>query len=576
MNETPTTASNAVQVIADKLKEAREQLTGLGAPFEVERRQYSGTDLLAYKNAPATLRDALDQGRVHGEKTFITFEDERYSFDEYFDSVDRLGHYLVNHYGVAKGDRVAIAMRNYPEWMVAFTAIISVGAIVVPLNSWGKADELAYALGDAGCRLVFCDQQRADYIGDALQELDCRAVVAKGRPGETRERIDSWESTQQGPASLPDVDISTGDLVMLMYTSGTTGKPKGAVSTNFAMCQMLINFEVHSYMSAMANPETIEKMLGSGFEPSSLLAVPLFHVSGCYSVFLLNLRGGRKTSIMYKWDAAEALSIIEKERLTVFVGVPTMSLTLLESPAFREADTSSLYSIGAGGAACPPHLKDIIYSKLPDAYPGTGYGMTETNAACANCTGEAFRVNPSAAGTVSPVIECKTVDEQGNALAPGATGEIYVKSPTNAQQYWNLPEASAGTFIDGWVATGDVGYVDENNFIYIVDRIKDMVIRGGENIYPIEIEGILQTHPAVVEAAVYGVPHDHWGEELMATVSLHEGSSVTSQELQQHVASQVAAFKVPSYISLSSEPLAKNATGKLLKKVIRQAYLESI
>ena len=576
MNDTPTSTDSAVQAIADKLNEAREQLTGPGGPFEVERRQFNGTDLLAYKNAPATLRDALDQGRTHGDKTFITFEDERYSFDEYFDSVDRLGHYLVNHYGVVKGDRVAIAMRNYPEWMVAFTAIISIGAIVVPLNSWGKADELIYALGDAGARLVFCDQQRADHIADALQELDCHAVVARGQPGETREQVDSWESTQQGPASLPDVDISAGDLVMLMYTSGTTGNPKGAVSTNFAMCQMLINFEVHSYMSAMANPKTIEKMLGSGFEPSALLAVPLFHVSGCYSVFLLNLRGGRKTSIMYKWDAAEALSIIEKERLTVFVGVPTMSLTLLESPAFQGADTSSLYSIGAGGAACPPHLKDLIYDKLPDAYPGTGYGMTETNAACANCTGEAFRVNPSAAGTVSPVVECKTVDEQGNTLAPGATGEIYVKSPTNAQQYWNLPEASAGTFIDGWVATGDVGYVDENNFIYIVDRIKDMVIRGGENIYPIEIEGILQTHPAVVEAAAYGVPHDHWGEELIATVSLHEGSSVTSQELQQYVASQVAAYKVPSHISLSSESLAKNATGKLLKKVIRQGYLDSI
>ena len=363
---------------------------------------------------------------------------------------------------------------------------------------------------------------------------------------------------------------------MLMYTSGTTGNPKGAVSTNFALCQMLVNFEVHSYISAMANPETIEKMLGSGYEPSSLLAVPLFHVSGCYSVFLLNLRGGRKTSILYKWNAEEALAIIEKERLTVFVGVPTMSLALLESPAFETTDTASLYSIGAGGAACPPHLKDIIYSKLPDAYPGTGYGMTETNAACANCTGEAFRVNPGAAGTLSPIIECKTVDDQGNTLPAGETGEIYIKSPTNAQQYWNLPQASADTFIDGWVATGDVGYVDENNFIYIVDRIKDMVIRGGENIYPVEIEGILQSHSAVTDAAAYGIPSDQLGEELAATVEVHAGSSVTMQELQQFVASKVAGFKVPSHITLSDQPLAKNATGKLLKKVIRQTYLDSL
>jgi len=576
MNETSSTVSTATEKIAKKLREACTQLTGPGAPFEVERRQFNGTDLLAYKNAPTTLRDALGEGRVHGDKTFITFCDERYSFDQYFSSVDKLAYHLVNHYDISKGDRIAIAMRNYPEWMVAFTAIVSVGAIVVPLNSWGQADELAYALGDAGAKLVFCDQQRADYIADRLQELDCIAVVARGQQEQAAERIDSWESTQEGPDSLPDIDISAGDLVMLMYTSGTTGKPKGAVSTNFALCQTLINFEVHSYMSAMANPETIEKMLGSGFEPSSLLAVPLFHVSGCYSVFLLNLRGGRKTSILYKWNAEEALSLIEKEELTVFVGVPTMSLALLESPAFETTDTSSLYSIGAGGAACPPHLKDLIYSKLPDAYPGTGYGMTETNAACANCTGEAFRANPGAAGTLSPIVECKTVDEQGSTLAPGETGEIYIKSPTNAQQYWNLPEASANTFIDGWVATGDVGYVDENNFIYIVDRIKDMVIRGGENIYPIEIEGMLQTHPAVVEAAVYGVPHEHWGEELAATVAVHENIAVSAEELQQYVSSQAAGYKVPTYITISREALAKNATGKLLKALIRQSYLDSL
>ena len=572
MND-PVTATSE---IAQKLREACTQLTSTGAPFEVQRRQFNGVDVLAYKNAPATLRDALAEGRNHGDKTFITFGEEQISFNAYFNSVDKLANHLVNHYGVSKGDRVAIAMRNYPEWMVAFTAVISVGAIVVPLNSWGKADDLAYALDDAGAKLVFCDQQRADYIADRLPELACTAVVARGTGEQTQPGVDSWESTQQSPANLPDVDISAGDPVMLMYTSGTTGNPKGAVSTNFALCQTLINFEVHSYMSAMANPETIEKMLGSGFEPSTLLAVPLFHVSGCYSVFLLNLRGGRKTSILYKWDAEEALATIEKERLTVFVGVPTMSLALLESPAFDTTDTSSLYSIGAGGAACPPHLKDLIYNKLPDAYPGTGYGMTETNAACANCTGEAFRVNPAAAGTLSPVVECRTVDEQGNTLPAGETGEIYIKSPTNAQQYWNLPEASAETFIDGWIATGDVGYVDDNNFIYIVDRIKDMVIRGGENIYPIEIEGILQTHPAVIEAAAYGVPHDRWGEELAATVSIRNNAEVSSEALQQYVSEQVASYKVPTYISLSSEPLAKNATGKLLKKTIRQTYLDNL
>jgi len=567
---------NAILEITRALQEACEQLTGPGAPFEIEQRQFNGAELLAYKNAPATLRDALAEARVHGDKTFITFQQERYSFDEFFACVDRLGNHLVNHYGVKKGDRIAIAMRNYPEWMIALVAIVSVGAIVAPLNSWGQADELAYTLGDAGASLVFCDQQRADSIADRLGELNCRAVVAKGNGEQEHECIDSWESTQQGTANLPEVDISAGDLVMLMYTSGTTGKPKGAVSSNFAICQTLVNFEVQGYISAMANQETIGKMLDSGFEPASLLAVPLFHVSGCYPVFMLNLRGGRKTSIMYKWNAEDALSIIEKERITIFVGVPTMSLALLESPAFASTDTSSLYSIGAGGAACPPHLKDLIYSKLPEAYAGTGYGMTETNATCSSFTGKAFRLNPRSAGILAPVVECKTVDEQGNTLPRGETGELYVKSPTNVQQYWNLPEASATTFIDGWVATGDVGYIDDNNFLYIVDRIKDMVIRGGENIFPIEIEGILQAHPAVLEAAVFGIPHDQWGEELVAAVAIHGGSTIDQQELQDYISGQAAAFKVPSVITLSSEPLLKNATGKLLKKAIRQSYLDSL
>ena len=562
--------------IADKLRNACEQLTGPGAPFEVEQRQFGGVELLAYKNAPATLRDALAEARVHGDKTFITFEEERYSFDEYFTCVDKLGHHLVNHYGVGKGDRIAIAMRNFPEWMMAFTAIVSIGAIVVPLNSWGRADELAYTLGDAGASLVFCDQQRAEALAAHLPALGCRAIIVRGDGQHQSEFANSWESTQECSASLPEADISAGDLVLLMYTSGTTGNPKGAVSTNFAICQTLVNFEVHSYMSAMANPDTITKMLGSGFEPSTLLAVPLFHVSGCYSVFLLNMRGGRKISMMYKWNPEHALSIIKKEGITVFVGVPTMSLALLESPDFNSADTASLYSIGAGGAACPPHLKDLIYSKLPDAYPGTGYGMTETNAACANCTGEAFRVNPGSAGTLSPIVKCKTVDEQGNKLPAGETGEIYIKSPTNVQQYWNLPEATASTFIDGWVATGDVGYIDKNNFIYIVDRIKDMVIRGGENIYPIEIEGLLQTHPEVREAAVFGVPHQQLGEELAATVAIHEGSELTEKALQEFVAAKLAGFKVPSCIRVQKQPLAKNATGKLLKKVIRQNFLDSL
>ena len=557
--------------LVTKLNEAQDQLTGPGAPFEIEQRQINGIELRTYKGAPVTLREALAQGRSHGEKTFITFGEDRYSFDEFFSAVDRASHYMVNHLAIAKGDRVAIAMRNYPEWMMAYVATVSIGAVVVPLNSWGQADELEYALNDAGAKLLFCDQQRADYIDARLEALNCKAVIVRGDGNSDNPLIESWEATQAGPAEMPEVDISSGDLVMIMYTSGTTGKPKGAASTNFNTCQTLFNFEVHSYISAMANPETVGKMMESGFEPSTLLTVPLFHVSGCYAVFMLNLRGGRKTSILYKWNPEQALKVIERERITIFTGVPTMTMALLESPDFPTTDTSSLFSIGAGGTACPSHLKDLIYDKIPHAYAGTGYGMTETNATCSSGTGKAFQIHPNSAGTLSPIVECKTVDENGDDLAHGETGELYVKSPANVQQYWNLPEASAETFVDGWVATGDVGYVDSDGFLFVVDRIKDLVIRGGENIYPLEIETVLLSHPMVQEAAVYGVPHDQLGEELAATVYCY--GDPTEQELIDFVAQRLAKFKVPSVITLSPEALAKNATGKLLKKTIREEFL---
>ena len=563
-----------VAVFTQEIEQATAQLTAQGAPFEIIERQINGNSLRCYRNAPATLREALAQGRQYGDKVFITYEDERYSFDRFFDGVDRLANYLVSKLDIAKGDRVAIAMRNYPEWMMAYVAVISIGAIVVPLNSWGQGDELEYTLRDAGATLVFCDHQRLACIQDRLDGLGTRVIVVRpAQDAPAHPLVIAWEDSQTSPPLMPEADISMGDLAMILYTSGTTGNPKGAASSHFAVCQAVFNFECMATASAMVNPEAMGHMFAAGFDPSTLLAVPLFHVSGCYAVFLLNLRGGRKTSIMYKWDVEDALRIIERERITTFTGVPTMTMALLESPLWASTDTSSLFAIGAGGTASPPHLKDMILGKLPNAYPGTGYGMTETNAAGSSFTGRGYALRPDSAGIVSPIVDIKSVDADGRDLPPGATGELYVRSPTNVQQYWNLPEASASTFIDGWVATGDIGYIDESGFLYVVDRIKDMVIRGGENIYPIEIEGVLLGHPLVHEAAVFGVPDDHWGEQVAAVVYAEPGTS--EEDLRTHVAAKVAAFKVPAFFGIHHQPLPKNATGKLLKKAIRQAWLDA-
>ena len=562
---------NDVAAISTRLQTACEQLTAPGAPFELETRVVNGAEMRCYRNAPADLATALAAGRTHADRTAITYEDERYSFDEFFAAADRFAHYLVHEAGIQPGDRIAIAMRNYPEWMFAFVGAVSVGAVVVPLNSWGRAEELGYALGDAGARLVACDPERLALIRPRLQQLGCAAIVARSADTDTS-GASTWESTQRGPAECPQVDISPDDLAMIMYTSGTTGNPKGAASTHFAIAQALYNFELMAYMSAMANPDIVGKMMSSGFEPSTLLSVPLFHVSGCYAVFLLNLRGGRKTSILYKWDPVDALKVIERERITVFTGVPAMTIAMLESPEFERTDTSSLYSLGAGGTACPPHLKDLIYGKIPYAYPGTGYGMTETNATGSSCTGEAYRVCPTAAGTLSPIVKMRAIDANGNALPPGQPGELMILSPTNAREYWNLPAATAETFVDGWVRTGDIGYVDEYGFVHVVDRIKDMVIRSGENIYPIEVEGVLTAHPQVREASVYGLPHPELGEELAATV--HGEPGLRPEDLTAYLKEHLAGFKVPTQWLLAAEPLARNATGKLLKQEIRSRHLQ--
>jgi long-chain acyl-CoA synthetase len=560
--------------IVTRLREAGDLLLQTGGSHELSTVAINGIEMPVYTRAPQTLREALDTGRAHGDKTFLVYEGEKWTFDHFFEQSDRMGHTLVTKFGIGKGDRVAIAMRNYPEWMVAYTAVISVGAVVVPLNSWGQADELEYGLTDAGAKLLFCDQQRLDYIAPRLPELGIVAIAARIDEATLPPTAQEWNTLlqQAGDVSMPVAEIAADDTVMIMYTSGTTGKPKGAVSTNRAICQALYNFEFHAFSSAIANPELIGKMQASGYQPSTLLVVPLFHVSGCFAVFMLNLRGGRKTAIMYKWDTSKALELIESEGITTFTGVPAMSLALLEAPAFERTDTSSLFALGLGGAATPAHLATMIAEKMPNSYPGTGYGLTETCATGASCSGEAFHELRGTAGSISPIVEIKTVAEDGKDLPRGESGEIYVRSPTNVREYWNLPQASAACFKDGWLATGDVGYVDENNFLYIVDRIKDMVIRGGENIYPVEVESCIIEHPAVIEVTAYGVPHDSWGEELAVTV--YTETTVTEGDIQAWVAARLAGYKVPAYVCFTTQPLAKNATGKILKKQIRQQFLD--
>ena len=544
-------------------RNAIAQLTGAGAPFEIE----TVDGLRRYRGAPGTLREALDAGRAHGDAEFAVYEGERWSFNRLFAEADAASAALAAR-GVSAGDRVAIAMRNYPEWMAAFIAIANLGAVIVPLNSWGTAADIAFGLDDSGAGFAICDQQRFNAVTEQAPGLaESTVVVRPADPDDPR----SWAAfiAPYLGAVAPKVEIRRGDVAMIMYTSGTSGKPKGAVSSNDAICQAVFNMECAQIAAAMCNGEKFAAMLERGHPPTALLGIPLFHNSGCHSQFLLHLRGGRRLAMMYKWDPKQALRLIEQEHITTIAAAPAMLIDLLEHPDFDSTDTSSLFALAVGGAATPPLLKRLMAEKLPGHFFGTGWGMTETNAQGVSIAGDLVNEKPGSSGRPHPIVDVEVRDESGKPLPTGDTGELWLRTPTTILEYWHRPDANASDFADGWYRTGDVGYLDEDGFVYLADRAKDMIIRGGENIYPIEIEHVFLELDAVAEAAVVGIPDERMGEHVAAIIRFHDGESMTEAELAQYARGKLAGYKVPSRIVLRDEPFPRNATDKVLKKPLR-------
>ncbi len=554
--------------LTDEFAAVQAQLTGPGAPWEIRL----GEDgVRYYTKAPANLVEALIVARQHGDREFLVYEGERRSFNQLLAEADALAAALQER-GIAAGDRIGLAMRNYPEWMAVFIAAVTVGAVIVPVNSWGRPADICHALGDAQVRLTFCDQPRYDGIASWLEAEGIEALIARPDREEDPKGLAAFVAAFQGKSPAP-VDLDGDDLAMIMYTSGTSGAPKGAASTHSAICQALFNFEFAATAAAMCNGEIIGAMLERGFPPTSLLAVPLFHVSGCHAQFLTSLRGGRRIVMMYKWDVDRALRYIEEERITSIAAAPSMVLDLLESPAFDKADTSSLFSIGIGGAATPARLSGLIHAKMPQNFSGTGWGMTETNAQGTSLTGAAFGAKPRSAGPPHPVVEITICDEEGAELPAGETGEIWVRSPCNIREYWHRPEANTTEFRDGWLRTGDIGFLDEDGFLYLADRAKDMIIRGGENIYPAEIENHLLALPQVREVAVIGLPHERLGEEVGVILHLHEGQTLEEQARLEYARSHLAAYKVPSRVFFTEQAFPRTATNKVLKAELKASVV---
>ena len=563
---------------AVSLAKAREILTAPGMPFEMQTVPIHGRPVRVYKNAPPDLRAVFEASRQWGEREFIIYEAERLSFEAHYRAASTLANILAERYGVKKGDRVVIALRNLPEWSIAFWAGVAMGAVVTPLNGWGTGDDLAYGIRDSGASVVIIDAERLERLKPFFEGLDIKGLIAVRTPRAQLGGAVAWEDLLGAAGDYarlpdrpaPDNQVGPEDGATILYTSGTTGRPKGALGTHRNAISNLISL---GYSAARAlvrrTGEPAPAPPADAPQRAMLLPVPLFHVTGSHSVLIPCLAGGVKMVLMYRWSPAKALELIEREKINGLTGVPTMIWQLLECPDFPNRDVSSLDSIGYGGAAAAPELTMRVRELLPAFWPGQGYGATETTSVATANAGEDYLRKPDSVGLPPPVDDIKIIDADGNTLPPGGVGEICVYGPNVVQEYWSKPEASAAAFVDGWYLTGDIGRMDDEGFVYVMDRIKDMLIRGGENIYCVEIEDALYAHPAVIEAAVVGLPHRVLGEEVGAAVRLREGAEAGEAELRRHVGKLLPAHKVPVLIHVRREELPRNASGKTLKTVLR-------
>ncbi|MEW6271299.1 MAG: class I adenylate-forming enzyme family protein [Thermodesulfobacteriota bacterium] len=561
-------------------EQALADLTARDGPFALVDAEIRGVPVRLFRDAPKTLRDLVRGARARGEATFLVYEDERYGFAEVCARVDALAAALVRRFGIRRGDRVAIAMRNYPEWIVAYFAITSVGAVAVGLNAWWTTEELDYGLRDCGARLVLADPERLERIAPLLGDLGplgLRAVAVRrqeeGGPLPPRvERFEDAVAPFAGAAS-PDVAVEPDDDAMILYTSGTTAHPKGVVSTHRAILQALLAFACRATANARARPAKEPHPYPTCY----ILIVPLFHVTGLVPVMLGATLGGNKLVMMYRWDPERALELIERERVTAFVGVPTQSHDMLESPRFATTDTSSLLSVGGGGAAAPTALVARIDKSFRRGRPSIGYGMTETNAFGPGNTGDDYVRKPASTGRVVPICELRVIDPAtGSAVATGQVGEVCFRGPHLFRGYWNKPAETAEVLSDdGWLRTGDLGYLDDEGFLFLVDRAKDIVLRAGENVSCSEVENVVYAHPDVYECACFGLPHERLGEELAVAVYAKPGHVLDPEDLCRHVGAHLAAFKVPSRVLVLDEPLPRNASGKLLRRALRDRVLAS-
>jgi long-chain acyl-CoA synthetase len=543
------------------LRAAEQKLTAPGAPFELVVEPVLGEPMRVFKTRARSLRELLARSAAFGEKEYIVYEGRRLRYDEHLRGVASLARAFSERFGVGPGDRVAILAANCPEWSLAFWAAASLGAIAVGLNGWWAGDEILYGVRDAEPKLLVGDRKRQARLADA----DPGVPVVEVESGFAQLLAHAPD------APLPEQPLAEDDPACILYTSGTTGRPKGAVSSHRAILALIQLNLFNGARGMLAAAAAGAAPAAAPRPPCALVTTPFFHVSGLYTGAVMMLAVGSKMVLRAgRFDPVDAMRLIEAEQVTSWGPMGTMAYRVVHHPERARFDLSSVVQIGSGGAPMHPDLQTAIRDAFPTARRslGLGYGLTESGALTTVCSGEELLRYPDSVGRPLPGVELEIRDAEGRVLPEGREGEIHIRSPLVMLEYWRKPEDTKETLLPRrWLRTGDVGRL-ESGRLYVNARARDLILRGGENIYPVEIEQRLEAHPEVLEAAVVGVDHEELGQEVKAIVVPLPGRTPSSPALAAWVAEKLAAFKVPAHFELRAEPLPRNATGKVLKGVL--------
>lgn len=538
------------------VEEADRRLQSPGSPFELAREEVLGVPMQVYKRRARSLRELLAASAAHGDKEYIVFSDgRRWTYREHLRDVASVAAALRDRHGIGHGDPVAILAANTPEWILTYWATVSLGAVVIAMNGWWAEDEIRYGLDLAKPKLLLGDRKRCERVANV--EPACPVV-------EFESGFDAYLRHAPG-AELPSNPIAEDDPCLLLFTSGTTGRPKGALVSH----RTLVAFTMSTFYIG-ARRALVEPPSGAA-QGALLAAFPLFHLSGSMGSTTAGLAAGAKTVWpMGRFDPAATIALTRAEGITSWSGATTHLFRLIDHPEIESVDPRRFTQVGVGGSATTPELIRCVGERFPHLLDsiGSGYGSSETGGLVSYAHGFMLREAANCVGPPLPTVEIAILDDDGKPLPDGENGHIWVRSPLIMLEYLNNPKANAEALRPGrWVDTGDLGHM-KGGRLHIESRLRDMIIRGGENVYPAEIENQIELHPGVAEVAVHGIPDRELGQRVKAVVVPREGVALEPEEIRTFAAGKLAYYKVPEVVEIRSEPLPRNATGKVMKHVL--------